>query len=345
MSNKRNKQTNFVDKVLGTVQREGGSGAFIAIGQSESERLRSDGIKIYGDSGLSDNSITTYLVNDFIDKIDNEITKTRLEEEEKSEKMEQLLFATHVKSVLYNLGIQNLKIQESASDLVLSFDSKTQNKYEAFTQFFIRYSLDGTIIVDGLFKKIHSYKVSIRSYEGEVDTKENAGLVEKLNSLYIISANEESLIKNINQNTHISQKLITIAQNLEVIMINRKYFIVTFKDASNLLEILEILNGLFIEFVNQQTGLKAVTVIQCFKCGAKLDENDRECSKCGAQRPRCSICLLDLQPSEKEQVVQLPCCGVYGHRDHVLMWVEKAHTCPNCKSQQIEWLDELNRII
>ncbi len=340
--NRKKKQTNFMDKILGSVQIRGGGRAFIAIGEQESLDLRSEQRITYGDSGLKVGSVITYTIDEYIVKIEAELKKEALNDEERSLKTENLLFATNIKVSLRNLDISDVKIQETNYELRLSFDSSNQNRYPFFLQFFIRYEQDGSIVLDGLFKKIQPFKVSIRSF-GDEDKKEGEDSYEVLISQYIISSNDDLLVKSLNQNARITQKLITLSSNLELVMVNRKYFVVTFYDTSNLAKILDLLGELYNEFVNQQTGLKSVTYIKCFECGEDLDENDEKCPNCNTNRPRCAICLLDLQPAEKEEVVQMPCCGVYGHREHVLMWIERAHTCPNCKTKQIDWLDELNR--
>lgn len=341
---RKKKQINFVDKILGTAQKEAGIGIFIAIGEEESKDLRSRQKVTYGDSGLKVDSIITYTIDEYIAEVEGELKKEVLEDEERSEKTNHILFATNINVSLQSLDISNIKIQEINNELILSFDSLNHNKYPFFLQFFIKYAQDGSIVLDGLFKKIQPFKVSIRSFRDEVN-KEDQESFEDLNSHYIMSSNDDLLVKSLNQNSRITQKLIALSSNLELIMVNRKYFVVTFYDTGNLTKILDLLGELYKEFVNQQTGLKTVTYIKCFDCGEDLDENDEKCPNCNANRPRCAICLLDLQPAEKEEVIQMPCCGVYGHREHIMIWVEKSHTCPNCRAKQIEWLDELNRLV
>ena len=343
-SSRKKKQISFLDKVLGSITKEGGGGVFIAFGEEESKRLRSEQRKTYGDLGLKVDSRFTYTIDEYMLIIEGELKKKALTNEERSEKTEHLLFATNIKVSLQSLGISNIKIQEISNELRLSSDSLNRNKYPFLLQFFIKYVQDGSIVLDGLFRKIQPFKVSIRSFKDGVNKKGQESL-EDLYSHYIVSSNDELLVKSLNQNSRITQKLIALSSNLELIMVNRKYFVVTFYDVNHLNKILVLLGELYKEFVNQETGLKTVTHIKCFDCGEDLDENDEKCPNCNANRPRCAICLLDLQPAEKEEVIQMPCCGVYGHREHILMWVENSHTCPNCRAKQIEWLDELNRLV
>ncbi|MCK4972759.1 MAG: zinc ribbon domain-containing protein, partial [Candidatus Heimdallarchaeota archaeon] len=306
---RKKKKINFLDKILGAAQKEAGIGVFIAIGEEESKDLRSGQKIIYGDSGLKVDSILTYTIGDYIAKIERELKKEVLEDEERSEKTEHLLFVTNIKVSLQSLGISKIKIQEINNELRLSFDSLNRNKYPFLLQFFIKYVQDGSIVLEGLFSKIQPFKVSIRSFGDEVK-KQDQESFKNLNSHYIISSNDELLAKSLNQNSRITQKLMALSSNLELIMVNRKYFVVTFYEAIHFNKIVDLLGELYKEFVNQKTGLKTVTYIKCFDCGEDLDENDEKCPNCKANRPRCSICLLDLQPAEKEEVIQMPCCGV-----------------------------------
>ncbi|MBY9002226.1 MAG: hypothetical protein KGD64_15000 [Candidatus Heimdallarchaeota archaeon] len=336
----KKRQINFLDKILGSVQKEGSGGSFIAIGKEESRILRSEERKTYGDSARLDKDGHSYNIKHFITKIEDELKKGSIDEDSRNISTEYLMFATQINISLQSLGIKDTTIQEIDGELRLTFDAQNQSKYTFFLQIFIKFAQDGSIVLDGLFKRIQPFNLSIRSYHKE-NSKEFQKVPNSLDSLYIMNANDELLIKTLYQNARITQKLIGLFTNLEMIMVNRKYFVTTFYDASKVVQILDLLKEIYGEFVNLKTGLKAVTYIKCFECGKDLDENDEQCPKCQAKRPRCAICLLDLQPSEKEEIVQIPCCGVYGHKNHIMMWIERAHTCPNCKTKQIEWLDEL----
>lgn len=341
---KKKRKDNFMNKVVIPLQRRGGGGSSSTIGMAESQVFGKDGIKTYGSLGLGKDTQLTFSVDDYLIKMEKELENETLDEEEKSTKTDKLLFATNIKGSLRSFNVQGINIQEIGDELILEFDYENQKKYPFILQFFFKYVQDGSIVLDGLFKKIQPFKVSIRSFGDEVKKKDQDSF-EDLNSQYIISSNDDLLVKSLNQNSRITQKLLALSSNLELIMVNRKYFVVTFYDTGNLTKILDLLGELYNEFVNQQTGLKTVTYIKCFDCGEDLDENDEKCPNCNTNRPRCAICLLDLQPAEKEEVIQMPCCGVYGHREHIMIWVENSHTCPNCRAKQIEWLDELNRSI
>jgi hypothetical protein len=77
--------------------------------------------------------------------------------------------------------------------------------------------------------------------------------------------------------------------------------------------------------------------LRCYECGDLFDSTEMKCDKCSAPRPTCVVCLLNIDPKEKESIMRLPCCGVYAHIHHIEQWLEKNSKCPNCKQ-------DLNRI-
>ncbi|MHA1551481.1 MAG: hypothetical protein ACTSUP_07315 [Candidatus Heimdallarchaeaceae archaeon] len=80
----------------------------------------------------------------------------------------------------------------------------------------------------------------------------------------------------------------------------------------------------------------------CYNCKDPFDPLEEECDKCGSSRPRCIVCLLDLYPSDLERdVVTTPCCGVYGHKDHIITWLKQDPRCPNCHKNLNHWLGQL----
>jgi len=77
--------------------------------------------------------------------------------------------------------------------------------------------------------------------------------------------------------------------------------------------------------------------LRCYECGDLFDSTEMKCDKCSAPRPTCVVCLLNIDPKEKESIMKLPCCGVYAHIHHIEKWLEKNSKCPNCQQ-------DLNRI-
>ena len=82
-------------------------------------------------------------------------------------------------------------------------------------------------------------------------------------------------------------------------------------------------------------------ILLCYNCQDPFDPLEEKCTKCGSPRPRCIICFQDLRPEEEDDVIQLPCCGIYVHRDHLLTWLQKKSICPNCHNSLTRWMNQL----
>jgi hypothetical protein len=82
---------------------------------------------------------------------------------------------------------------------------------------------------------------------------------------------------------------------------------------------------------------RGVDTIFCYSCGDEFVERENVCDKCGAPKPRCIVCGLDLSPETdpSDTVVITPCCSVYVHIEHMLAWLEVKEECPNCRMEII----------
>ena len=108
-------------------------------------------------------------------------------------------------------------------------------------------------------------------------------------------------------------------------------------------QILELIRLLYHEISIDDYGDVDVEELLCYACGDIFETREEKCDKCSASRPTCCVCLLNLKPSEKEEVVQTPCCEVYAHREHILAWLEKNPKCPNCRKDLYLWIRTLKQ--
>jgi hypothetical protein len=83
----------------------------------------------------------------------------------------------------------------------------------------------------------------------------------------------------------------------------------------------------------RQLSDQSVDIICCYNCKDIFVEKEKACDKCGAPKPNCIICGLDLTPETdpSDEVIITPCCSVYVHIEHMLEWLEIKEICPNCK--------------
>ena len=95
-----------------------------------------------------------------------------------------------------------------------------------------------------------------------------------------------------------------------------------------------------LELVAQSFESADADVLLCYNCQDPFDPLEEKCNKCSAQRPRCIVCFQDLKPEEENDVVQLPCCEIYAHFDHIMIWLNKKPICPNCHKSLSVWMNQ-----
>ena len=138
-------------------------------------------------------------------------------------------------------------------------------------------------------------------------------------------------------------KLLALSQYLEFISLHDNIFEAVITNGKTFVHLHSFVND-FIELIQMQfRELLPATAILCYNCGDIFEPLEERCDKCGAPRPRCVVCLLDLKPEEHNNVVKLPCCGVYAHREHIMEWLQTHHTCPVCHKPLIRWLNTLKQ--
>ncbi len=316
-------------RVLTSLARRGGSPApVIALGEQEALDI------ITGRSRISDNEelfgkIQPQPINEFL-------------EDKTSSKFDLL---HDLNAILGEIQAENVLVQEVKDDTVLFLEFPKANEFSFLLKVILKVSKENNIILESIFRKYQPFTFSARIFEFDDEDVKNKELSnETLESLYTVNYSHALDFDLLQTKTDLQNMLVQLAPSLELIYINRKHTSVGFHDYTQIPSILKLIREIYTELIEQKIGVRAVVYIECYGCGEKLDENDIECPKCKAKRPMCSVCLLDLQPSEKENVVQTPCCGVYSHKSHLIIWLEKTHSCPNCKTKQVRWLEELKKI-
>ncbi|MCE7742934.1 MAG: E3 ubiquitin protein ligase [Candidatus Heimdallarchaeota archaeon] len=124
---------------------------------------------------------------------------------------------------------------------------------------------------------------------------------------------------------------------------NSKFIVALLSDFSTIEPLFNLITFIHDELMLKDFGDTAVEELACYQCGDLFQSTEEKCDKCGAPRPSCVVCLLDMKPSEKKKVVQTPCCEVYAHKDHLISWLETNAKCPNCKKDLFLWLRTLKQ--
>ena len=80
---------------------------------------------------------------------------------------------------------------------------------------------------------------------------------------------------------------------------------------------------------------QSIDTITCYSCRDIFIEKENVCDKCGAPKPHCIVCGLDLTPETdpSDEVIITSCCSVYVHTEHILEWLQIKEICPNCKQK------------
>ena len=79
------------------------------------------------------------------------------------------------------------------------------------------------------------------------------------------------------------------------------------------------------------TELKGKIVLTCTTCGEIIPSSNEVCSACGSQKPVCYICLSPLLANE--DIVKVPCCQNYAHKEHIINWINVDGSCQKCKKK------------
>jgi hypothetical protein len=255
------------------------------------------------------------------------------------EKFLSLIKKTEEPSIISTLDILNNEIKKSEgkyleyylddSGLNISFKFKKGSKYSFIIGAIVQIINKDTITFDGILSTRQDFTFSLKAIQDNNEVE------------FIHTSNFSLKWEDLSSKESISSKLKTLDMSLNQLIIDRKAISGILLDPQKLSIFLELLLETYNELVVLQSKVSFVSKIQCYQCGELLDQISEKCANCDSIRPECSVCRLELYPSEKDKVVQTPCCGVYAHKNHMIMWLHENEKCPNCKKKQITWLNQL----
>ena len=161
--------------------------------------------------------------------------------------------------------------------------------------------------------------------------------------LYYIFSTRESLMETVSNNQKIQSILMKQALHIKSVTFKGKFVSGILTSPFEIYQLLELIRLIYLEISIDDYGDIDVEELLCYSCGDKFEVNEEKCTSCNAKRPTCCVCLLDLKPSEKDEVVSTPCCEVYAHKEHILAWLENNPRCPNCKKDLYLWIRTLKQ--
>jgi hypothetical protein len=248
---------------------------------------------------------------------------------------DQIINETVVPS-LEKIGATNIQVSyEYPPRIVFSFPQDNALEFLANVSLVLKGA--EMITIDALLQYEYPFSLSIR----KIDIK---NLKEaKFRDLYYIFSTRESLTEAVSNSKNIQSILMKQALKIRSVTFKGKFVSGVLTSPYEIYQLLELIRLIYHEISIDDYGDIDVEELVCYTCGDKFEVNEKKCNKCNAPRPTCCVCLLDLKPSEKDEVVSTPCCEVYAHKDHILVWLENNPKCPNCRKDLYLWIRTLRQ--
>ena len=222
-------------------------------------------------------------------------------------------------------------------------ETAENHKYSLFSEIKVIEQQNSYLKVYGTLRKIIPSSLEIRRRSSMVMQSQNEIRIPQLDNFYSIVSVQSDLWFNILHDHEIIHRIENLKDHLEFLYINEDHMeAIVDKDYAvrPMLDLTIVLHRNLRNLAGDVTEYK-VEELRCYNCGDPFDPMEEVCDKCGAPRPRCMICFLDLKPSDKQEVVQHPCCHIYSHKEHILAWLRKNNKCPNCHTDLSNWARKL----
>ena len=268
-----------------------------------------------------------------------ELSEEKISELTDDEKMRDVLFyeiCENIEKTINDINGQNVKKVFYQDSISYQFDFLVESDFFFLLAVIIEHFIEGTTRIEAIFRKFQPFSLSLINFETELDERESMDIPE-LTKIYLIDYSHPKIWEKILDEEKIIEALYSIHTIVDSFKIDRKYFLAEINDTENILDVLKALKIVNKRLISEEAGLIEVEQIKCYECNNILEISDRKCPKCGESRPECGVCLLDLYPSEAKEIVRTSCCGIYSHKDHLIMWLDKTDTCPNCRTRKPNW--------
>ncbi len=168
-------------------------------------------------------------------------------------------------------------------------------------------------------------------------------VIPRLSNVYVLDSSTPEVWGNLFNDTLFRQSLLMLRPHLDQFSLKGEYVEVVIYSEKAILKVLDWVMDLN-PSMEKLTGELEVTRAEkmlCYSCQDPFDPFEEICGKCGSPRPRCIICFQDLKPEVDIDVVILPCCKIYAHKDHMTLWFTRKTNCPNCHADLSRWANEI----
>ncbi|NPD88382.1 MAG: hypothetical protein HGN29_06645 [Asgard group archaeon] len=231
---------------------------------------------------------------------------------------------------------QNIKKTFHQDSISYQFDFHEKSDFSSLLAVIIEHFINGATKIEAIFGKFQPFSLVLMKFETEEEERIELSIPE-LAKIYLIDYSHPKILEKILEEEKIIEALYSLHSFIDSFKIDRKYFLAEITETERVLDVLNVLKIVIKRLISEDAGLIEVEQIKCYECNCSLDISDRKCPKCGKNRPECGVCLLDLYPSEAKEIIKTSCCGIYAHKDHLIMWLDKTDTCPNCRTRKPNW--------
>lgn len=257
---------------------------------------------------------------------------------------------TAVSSYQPSIDMSNLISNLNASDYNLekasngfSFVVPQKHKYAIFSRIkVIQFSSNSLKVFGSLNKQFPSFLDVLRR-DNRTLSDSNEFNVPILSNVYYLFSTTPPIWTEVLKNEEVNDYFLSLRAYLDYFYLRSDYLEAVVYSDTAVIKLLDLSVLLHESLKKLVSGIEEseVELLVCYNCQDPFDPTEEVCDKCGVPRPRCMICHLDLKPSEKEEVVNTPCCGVYTHKNHIIAWLKQRSNCPNCHADLSHWLNKL----
>ncbi|MCG3219783.1 MAG: hypothetical protein H7641_00255 [Candidatus Heimdallarchaeota archaeon] len=268
-----------------------------------------------------------------------ELSEETISDLSTDEKLLDVLFheeCQKIEETINEINGRNIKKIFHQDSISYQFDFHEKSDFSFLLAVIIEHFIDGTTKIETIIRKFQPFSLALMKFETEEEERIELSIPE-LAKIYLIDYSHPKILEKILEEENIIEALYSIHPFIDSFKIDRKYFLTEITDTEKVLDVLNTLRIVNKRLISEEAGLIEVEEIKCYKCNYSLEISDKKCPKCGEKRPECGVCLLDLYPSEAKEIVRTSCCGIYAHKDHLIMWLDKTDTCPNCRTRKPNW--------
>ena len=254
---------------------------------------------------------------------------------------EEHLIEDKIKPIINKLGVISFRETDESIPRLL-FEFHKDHKYNFLYNISIKVVSPTDIRLDAILRTDYPISLSIKKKTKKEEI--TSGIVEIISSKFFsFHSSHHVAFEEIFTKEKFNELQLEMKEGLINLSLNGKFVSATFSNYSILVPLFQQISFIHDELMLKDFSSTEIEQITCYECGDVFDADEETCTNCGATRPRCKVCLLDMKPSEKSKVIQTPCCEVYAHREHIIGWLETNPTCPNCKKDLFLLLRSLKK--